>query len=74
MVELEILSTNKNSTLDYLNQSNQASSTKFTGNLLLFTVTYHHSQFLAATLDFTSFFTLVFLEGPHLFHSLAVLV
>jgi len=27
---------------------------------------YHHSHFLAATLDFTSFFTMAFL-GPHTF-------
>ena len=29
-------------------------------------LTYHHSHFLAATLDFTSLFTMAFL-GPHLF-------
>ena len=29
-------------------------------------LTYHHSHLLAATLDFTSFFTMAFL-GPHLF-------
>ena len=29
-------------------------------------LTYHHSHFLAATLDFTSFFTIAFL-GPHTF-------
>ena len=34
-------------------------------------LTYHYSHFLAATLDFTSFFAMAFL-GPHLFYSLAV--
>jgi len=28
---------------------------------------YHHSHFLAATLDFTSFFTTAFLEAAHFF-------
>ena len=36
-------------------------------------LTYHHSHFLAATLDFTSFFTIAFLRGAHFFYSLAVL-
>ena len=30
-------------------------------------LTYHHSHFLAATLDFTSFFTIVFLRAAHFF-------
>ena len=30
-------------------------------------LTYHHSQFLAATLDFTSFFTIAFLRAAHFF-------
>ena len=34
----------------------------------------HHSQFWAATFDFTTFFMLPFLHGPHLFYSLAVFV
>ena len=34
---------------------------------------YHHSHFLAATLDFTSFFTIAFLRAAHFFYSLAVL-
>ena len=42
--------------------------------LNFFPLTYHHSHFLATTLDFTSFFTLVFLGGACLFYSLAVLV
>ena len=36
-------------------------------------LTYHHSHFLAATLDFTSFFTIAFLRATHFFYSLAVL-
>ena len=28
-------------------------------------LTYHHSHFLAATLDFTSFFTIAFLRAAH---------
>ena len=36
-------------------------------------LTYHHSHFLAATLDFTSFFTIAFLRAIHFFYSLAVL-
>ena len=36
-------------------------------------LTYHHSLFLAATLDFTSFFTLAFLQAALFFYSLAVL-
>ena len=36
-------------------------------------LTYHHSHFLAATLDFTSSFTIVFLRAAHFFYSLAVL-
>ena len=35
--------------------------------------TYYHSHFLAATLDFTSFFTIAFLRATHFFYSLAVL-
>ena len=35
-------------------------------------LTYHHSHFLAATLDFTSFFTIAFLRAAHFFYSLAV--
>ena len=30
-------------------------------------LTYHHSHFLAATLDFTSFFTMAFLGAAHFF-------
>ena len=30
-------------------------------------LTYHHSHFLAATLDFTSFFTIAFLRVAHFF-------
>ena len=37
-------------------------------------LTYHHSHFLAATLDFTSFFILAFLGAALFFYSLAVLV
>ena len=36
-------------------------------------LTYHHSHFLAATLDFTSFFTIAFLRAAHFFYSLDVL-
>ena len=37
-------------------------------------LTYHHSHhFLAATLDFTSFFTIAFLRAELFFYSLAVL-
>ena len=36
-------------------------------------LTYHHSHFLAATLDFTSFFTMAFLRAALFFYSLAVL-
>ena len=36
-------------------------------------LTYHHSHYLAATLDFTSFVTIAFLRAAHLFYSLAVL-
>jgi len=34
--------------------------------LKILPLAYHHSHFLAATLDFTSFFTMAFL-GPHTF-------
>jgi len=34
--------------------------------------TYHHSHFLTATLDFTSFFTMAFLGATHFFYSWAV--
>ena len=37
-------------------------------------LTYHHSYFLATTLDFTSFFILAFLRAALLFYSLAALV
>jgi len=40
--------------------------TKFTLLLKNFPLAYHHSHFLATTLDFTSFFTMAFL-GPHPF-------
>ena len=30
-------------------------------------LTYHHNHFLAATLDFTSFFTIAFLRAAHFF-------
>ena len=30
-------------------------------------LTYHHSHFLASTLDFTSFFTIAFLRAAHFF-------
>jgi len=33
---------------------------------------YHHSHFLAATLDFTSFFTIAFLGATTFFYSWAV--
>ena len=36
-------------------------------------LTYHHSHLLAATLDFTSFFTIAFLRAAFFFYSLAVL-
>ena len=36
-------------------------------------LTYHHSHFLAATLDFTSFFIVTFLRAALFFYSLAVL-
>ena len=36
-------------------------------------LTYHHSHFLAATLEFTSFFTIAFLRAALFFYSLAVL-
>ena len=36
-------------------------------------LTYHHSHFLAATLDFTSFFTIAFLRAALFFYNLAVL-
>ena len=36
-------------------------------------LTYHHSHFLATTLDFTSFFIIAFLRAAHFFYSLAVL-
>ena len=35
-------------------------------------LTYHHSHFLAATLDFTSFLTIAFLGAALFFYSLAV--
>jgi len=35
-------------------------------------LTYHHSHFLQATLDFTSFFTMALLGAAHFFYSLAV--
>jgi len=34
--------------------------------LKILPLAYHHNHFLAATLDFTSFFTMAFL-GPHFF-------
>jgi len=34
--------------------------------LKILPLAYHHSHFLAAILDFTSFFTMAFL-GPHIF-------
>ena len=34
---------------------------------------YQHSDFLATTLDFTSFFTIAFLRAAFFFYSLAVL-
>ena len=33
---------------------------------------YHHSHFLATTLDFTSFFTMGFLGAAHFLYSLVV--
>ena len=50
--------------------------TKFTRIVVIkiFLLIYHHSHFLAATLDFTSFFTLAFLGAAFFFYSLAVLV
>ena len=35
-------------------------------------LTYHHSHFLATTLDFTSFFTIAFLRAALFFYSLAL--
>jgi len=35
-------------------------------------LTYHHSHFLAATLDFTSFLTMALLGAAHFFYSWAV--
>ena len=35
--------------------------------LKILLLTYHHSHFLAATLDFTSFFTIAFLRAAHFF-------
>jgi len=35
-------------------------------------LTYHHSYFLAATLNFPSFFTVAFLGAAHFFYSWAV--
>ena len=57
----------KNFNNDNLEEETQMQFLKF---VLL---TYHHSHFLAAILDFTSFFIMTFLEGGHLFFSLAVL-
>jgi len=51
---------------DLAPNSPELSSLKF---LLL---AYHHSHFLAATLDFTSFFIMAFLGAVHLFYSWAV--
>jgi len=44
---------------------------KFTWILSLL-LTYHHSHFSAATLDFMSFFTMAFLGAAHFFYSWAV--
>jgi len=41
--------------------------------LKLLPLAYHHSHFLAATLDFTSFFTAAFLGAAYFFYSWAVL-
>ena len=43
--------------------------TKFTWIVVIkiLPLTYHHSHFLAATLDFTSFFTIAFLRATHFF-------
>jgi len=35
-------------------------------------LTYHHSHFLATTLDFTYLFTMAFLGAAHFFYSWAV--
>jgi len=35
-------------------------------------LTYHHSHFLAVTLDFTSFLTMAFLGATHFFYSWVV--
>jgi len=35
--------------------------------LKILSLAYHHSHFLAATLDFTSFFIMAFLGPPHTF-------
>ena len=45
----------------------------FLGRHLGFLNFYHHSHFLAATLDFSSFFTIAFLRAAHFFYSFAVL-
>ena len=37
-------------------------------------LTYHHSHFLAATLDFASFFTMAFLGAALIFYSLTILI
>ena len=36
-------------------------------------LTYHHSHFLAATLDFTYFFTIAFLRAAHFFFTARLL-
>ena len=41
--------------------------------LIFLPLTYHHSHSLAATLGFTSFFTIAFLGAALFFYSLAVL-
>jgi len=42
--------------------------------LKLLPLSYHHSHFWAATLDFTTSSCCLFLHMPHLFYSLAVFV
>jgi len=41
--------------------------------LKILPLAYHHSHFLAATLDFTSFFPMAFFGAAHFFYSWAVL-
>ena len=42
-------------------------------NKIFAIITYHHSHFLAVTLDFISLFTIAFLRAALFFYSLAIL-